>query len=79
MHKFGFDGPKLDGCGAQTDMQLWDGMFKVEREEDERTLLRDPHCHRGGSEAPKLDEQICDPQCFAPLRVLKNLRLGWEL
>ena len=30
MHKFGFDGPKLDGCGAQTDMQLWDGVFKAD-------------------------------------------------
>jgi alpha-galactosidase len=26
---FGFDGYKLDGCGAQTDMQLWDDIFKA--------------------------------------------------
>ena len=30
VHKFGFDGPKLDGCGAQTDMQLWDGVLKAD-------------------------------------------------
>ena len=30
MHKFGFDGLKLDGCGAQTDMQLWDGVLKAD-------------------------------------------------
>jgi len=28
LRKFGFDGYKLDGCGAQTDMQLWDDIFK---------------------------------------------------
>ena len=26
---FGFDSFKLDGCGAQTDMQLWDDVIKV--------------------------------------------------
>ena len=30
MHKFGFDGPKLVGCGAQTDMQLLDGVLKAD-------------------------------------------------
>jgi alpha-galactosidase len=29
LREFGFDGFKLDGCGAQTDMQLWDDVFKV--------------------------------------------------
>ena len=28
VREFGFDGYKLDGCGAQTDMQLWDDVFK---------------------------------------------------
>ena len=30
MHKFGFDGLKLVGCGTQTDMQLWDGVLKAD-------------------------------------------------
>ena len=30
MHKSGFNGLKLDGRGAQTDMQLWDGVFKAD-------------------------------------------------
>jgi len=29
FRKFGFDGFKLDGCGAQTDMQLWDDVVKA--------------------------------------------------
>lgn len=28
LREFGFDGYKLDGCGSQTDMQLWDDIFK---------------------------------------------------
>merc|ERR1711959_382700 len=28
---FGFDGYKLDGCGSQTDMQLWDDIFKAHK------------------------------------------------
>merc|ERR1719440_1774936 len=30
LRKFNFDGFKLDGCGAQTDMQLWDDVFKAD-------------------------------------------------
>lgn len=30
LRQFGFDGYKLDGCGAQTDMQLWDDIFKAD-------------------------------------------------
>jgi len=29
FRKFGFDAWKLDGCGAQTDMQLWDDVVKA--------------------------------------------------
>jgi len=28
LRDFNFDGFKLDGCGSQTDMQLWDDIFK---------------------------------------------------
>lgn len=28
LRAFGFDGYKLDGCGSQVDMQLWDDIFK---------------------------------------------------
>lgn len=30
LRDFNFDGFKLDGCGAQTDMQLWDDVFKAD-------------------------------------------------
>merc|ERR1719235_382013 len=30
LRDFGFDGYKLDGCGSQTDMQLWDDVFKAD-------------------------------------------------
>jgi alpha-galactosidase len=30
LRNFNFDGFKLDGCGAQTDMQLWDDVFKAD-------------------------------------------------
>lgn len=29
FRKFGFDAWKLDGCGVQTDMQLWDDLIKA--------------------------------------------------
>ena len=29
LREFGFDSWKLDGCGAQTDMQLWDDVIKA--------------------------------------------------
>lgn len=30
FRKFGFDAWKLDGCGVQTDMQLWDDLIKAD-------------------------------------------------
>lgn len=30
LRQFGFDGYKLDGCGVQNDMQLWDDVFKAD-------------------------------------------------
>merc|ERR1719446_1647291 len=30
LRNFNFDGYKLDGCGSQTDMQLWDDVFKAD-------------------------------------------------
>merc|ERR1719408_189694 len=29
LRAFGFDGYKLDGCGSQTDMQLWDDVIRA--------------------------------------------------
>ena len=43
MHKFGFDGFKLDGCGAQTNMQLWDDVFKA----DGGSPVMVENCHWG--------------------------------
>jgi len=39
---FGFDGYKLDGCGSQTDMQLWDDIFK----ENGKSVMVE-NCHWG--------------------------------
>lgn len=39
---FGFDGYKLDGCGSQTDMQLWDDIFKSH---DKAVMVE--NCHWG--------------------------------
>eukprot|EP00928_Gymnodinium_smaydae_P033234 TRINITY_DN23857_c0_g2_i1.p1 TRINITY_DN23857_c0_g2~~TRINITY_DN23857_c0_g2_i1.p1 ORF type:complete len:445 (-),score=86.88 TRINITY_DN23857_c0_g2_i1:117-1451(-) len=43
LRKFGFDGYKLDGCGAQTDMQLWDDIFKA----DQGKPVMVENCHWG--------------------------------
>ena len=43
MPEFGFNGLKLDGCGAQTDMQLWDGVFKADGEQCRRRLALPPY------------------------------------
>jgi len=43
LRKFGFDGYKLDGCGSQTDMQLWDDVFKA----DGGPAVMVENCHWG--------------------------------
>jgi len=47
LREFGFDGFKLDGCGAQKDMQLWDDIFKS----DGGKPVMVENCH-WGSEQP---------------------------
>merc|ERR1712232_266573 len=43
LRAFGFDGYKLDGCGAQVDMQLWDDIFKS----DNGKPVMVENCHWG--------------------------------
>merc|ERR1712159_619983 len=43
LREFGFDGYKLDGCGSQTDMQLWDDVFKA----DKGPAVMVENCHWG--------------------------------
>merc|ERR1719408_598447 len=43
LRAFGFDGYKLDGCGSQTDMQLWDDIFKC----DGGSAVMVENCHWG--------------------------------
>lgn len=43
LREFGFDGYKLDGCGAQLDMQLWDDIFKS----DGGNAVMVENCHWG--------------------------------
>jgi len=46
LREFGFDGFKLDGCGSQTDMQLWDDVFKA----DGGPAVMVENCHWGSKE-----------------------------
>merc|ERR1712151_149124 len=43
LREFGFDGYKLDGCGSQTDMQLWDDLIKA----DGSASVMVENCHWG--------------------------------
>ena len=63
MHKFGFDGPKLDGCGAQTDMQLWDGVFKA----DGGPPVMMENCHWGRKVPYEPRDAVPTTTCFALL------------
>ena len=63
MHKFGQDGPKLDGCGAQTDMQLWDGVFKA----DGGPPVTVENCHWGRNVPYEPRDAVPTTTCLAPL------------
>merc|ERR1711871_44714 len=47
MREFGFDSWKLDGCGAQTDMQLWDDLIKATKPTTGRDAIMVENCHWG--------------------------------
>jgi len=47
LREFGFDSYKLDGCGAQTDMQLWDDVIKATPAVTGRKSVMVENCHWG--------------------------------
>jgi len=47
LRDFGFDSYKLDGCGAQTDMQLWDDVIKATPAKAGREAIMVENCHWG--------------------------------
>ena len=47
MRAFGFDSWKLDGCGAQTDMQLWHDLIKATPATTGRKAVMIENCHWG--------------------------------
>lgn len=47
LRKFGYDGYKLDGCGSQTDMQLWDDVIKATPKQSGRDAIMVENCHWG--------------------------------
>uniref|UniRef100_A0A7S2JDP7 Alpha-galactosidase n=1 Tax=Haptolina brevifila TaxID=156173 RepID=A0A7S2JDP7_9EUKA len=47
MREFGFDSWKLDGCGAQTDMALWDELIKASAATTGRSSIMVENCHWG--------------------------------
>lgn len=47
MRAFGFDSWKLDGCGAQTDLGLWDELLRESKAESGRQEILVENCHWG--------------------------------
>ena len=47
MRQFGFDSWKLDGCGAQTDMQLWSDLIDATPATTGRKSVMVENCHWG--------------------------------
>lgn len=47
LREFGFDSWKLDGCGAQTDMQLWNDLIKASEPTTGRKEIMVENCHWG--------------------------------
>tara|TARA_B110001452_G_scaffold33832_1_gene26169 strand:+ start:340 stop:1239 length:900 start_codon:yes stop_codon:yes gene_type:complete len=47
LRKFGFDSWKLDGCGSQTDLQLYDDLIKSTPATSGRSPIMVENCHWG--------------------------------
>ena len=47
LRRFGFDSWKLDGCGAQTDLQLYDDLIKSTPATSGRSPIMVENCHWG--------------------------------
>jgi len=47
LREYGFDSIKLDGCGAQVDLQLWDDLIKATAPTTGRKAIMVENCHWG--------------------------------
>ena len=59
MRKYGFDGIKLDGCGSQVDMQLYDELIKATPAQSGRDPIMVENCHWGDKEPFKPNATWC--------------------
>jgi len=59
LRTFGFDSYKLDGCGAQTDMQLWDDLIKATPAQSGRDAIMVENCHWGSKVPYKPNATWC--------------------
>jgi alpha-galactosidase len=59
LRQFGFDSWKLDGCGAQTDMQLWDDIIKATPATSGRDAIMVENCHWGSKVPYKPNATWC--------------------
>jgi len=59
LRDFGFDSYKLDGCGAQTDMQLWDDVIKASAPTTGRKSIMVENCHWGSKKPFKPTATWC--------------------
>jgi alpha-galactosidase len=59
LREFGFDSWKLDGCGAQTDMQLWDDVIKASKPTTGRDAIMVENCHWGSKKPYKPTATWC--------------------
>jgi len=59
LREFGFDSWKLDGCGAQTDMQKWSDLIKASAPTTGRKEIMVENCHWGSKEPFKPNRTWC--------------------
>jgi len=59
LRDLGFDSYKLDGCGAQTDMQLWDDVIKATPAKSGRDAIMVENCHWGSKVPYKPNATWC--------------------
>jgi len=59
LREYGFDGIKLDGCGSQLDMQLYDDLIKATPAQSGRDAILVENCHWGDKEPFKPNATWC--------------------
>jgi len=59
LREMGFDSYKLDGCGAQTDMQLWEDVIKASAPTSGREAIMVENCHWGSKVPYKPNATWC--------------------